>query len=564
MTNESLHNLSLASQIDGLRTSLSNLNEKIGERETEQLIDLVQEWEINLEGLEVAEEELQAQNDELAAARGMVETERTRYQALFDLAPDGYLVTDRYGLIREANHAAQRMLGIDLLHLEGKPLAALVVQQDRRAFRLELTLLASVDHASTWESRFARRGSSQAFPVSISVAHCGSSGESLHWLLRDITDQVDTVERLRRSEERLQTILDEAGDAIMASILRAAGDGILAVDRNATIIEINPAAETLMGVRRREAIGRRGRDLVTLTQRDATRYPEGESILQQVLADGNERETVGERIKRKDGGWSDIVRIITPLRKSPSAQIIGAVEIISDVTERKKLELAKSEFLAMTSHELRTPLTAIHAAVGLSASGALGEVSEAVQRQLDIASSNSFRLISLVNDILTLEQIGMGKAQLVVRTIDLASLLAHSAELVLPLATPKRVDIQVEAWPAIIDCDSQRIIQVLTNLLSNAIKYTPDGSTIAMSLEPAEEHVVVSVQDSGPGIPPDALTNIFEEFQRVDSAENRQQQGTGLGLAIAKAIVEQHHGQIWVESTFGVGSTFRFTLPCAD
>jgi len=280
--------------------------------------------------------------------------------------------------------------------------------------------------------------------------------------------------------------------------------------------------------------------------------------------------------------------------KSSDGAIIGSISIGEDITERQKVEKMKNEFISIVSHELRTPLTSIRGSLGLLATGVMDDEPVAMKRMITIAAIDTERLVRLVNDVLDLEKLESGKVSFVREWCDAAKLMQRSIEVMQNSAQEADVQLVVQPMSLQIWVDPDRIIQTFTNLLSNAIKFSPPGSTVwlkaemgageAWEAEDAGEaiqtpfptpnsplptpnsplptpHLLFSVQDQGRGIPTDKLETIFGRFQQVDASDSRDQGGTGLGLAICQSIVQQHDGQIWVESHWGQGSTFFFTLP---
>ena len=180
---------------------------------------------------------------------------------------------------------------------------------------------------------------------------------------------------------------------------------------------------------------------------------------------------------------------------------------------------------------------------------------------LEIAVSNTDRLVRLINDILDLERMESGKMSMEKQTCNAADLMTQAVDSVRDLAEKAGVTLSVSPHSARIWVDPDRIIQALINLLSNAIKFSPRGRTIWLSATPQEDQILFQVKDQGRGIPQEKRESIFERFQQVDASDRREKGGTGLGLPITRSIVQQHGGRIWVESTLGQGSTFSFTLP---
>jgi signal transduction histidine kinase/DNA-binding response OmpR family regulator len=218
---------------------------------------------------------------------------------------------------------------------------------------------------------------------------------------------------------------------------------------------------------------------------------------------------------------------------------------------RSDLDTAKDEFIATVSHELRTPLTSIRGALGLLSAGMLGNVDAKAQNLLRIASTNTERLIRLINDILDLERMESGRAPLSLRRCSLFDVAREAQETMTAMADAAnvRLDIVCNVPPDSVhfDGDPDRMLQVLTNLLSNAIKFSPPTSTVSIKIDASQEHLVLKVVDQGRGIPAEKLETIFDRFQQVETSDAQKKGGTGLGLAICRSIVQQHGGSIWAQ-----------------
>lgn len=242
----------------------------------------------------------------------------------------------------------------------------------------------------------------------------------------------------------------------------------------------------------------------------------------------------------------------------------AAVCVLRDVTERRRLDELKSEFVSTVSHELRTPLTSIRASLGLVVGGVAGALPEEVRELLDIAHKNSERLVLLVNDILDIEKIEAGRLEFRRERVSAHALLDQALAANAAYANQFGVRLErVDAGGADADvyADVARIQQVLANLLSNAAKFSPAGSVVELSLQVEVGDVTFRVRDHGPGIPQAFRGRIFQRFAQADSSDVRQKGGTGLGLSISRAIVEHHAGSMGFTDAEGGGTVFFFTLP---
>jgi signal transduction histidine kinase len=225
------------------------------------------------------------------------------------------------------------------------------------------------------------------------------------------------------------------------------------------------------------------------------------------------------------------------------------------LAQRSDLDTVKDEFISTVSHELRTPLTSIRGALGLLTSGMLGEIDPKARNLLRIASSNTERLIRLINDILDLERMESGRAPLKLRRSSIQDLAREAVETMTTTADSAGIQMELTCNAprdtVYFDADPDRILQVLTNLLSNAIKFSPAGSTVSVQIHSDTNSLLVKVVDQGRGIPADKLETVFDRFQQVESSDASRKGGTGLGLAICRSIVQQHGGAIWAQPNQG-------------
>jgi signal transduction histidine kinase len=269
-------------------------------------------------------------------------------------------------------------------------------------------------------------------------------------------------------------------------------------------------------------------------------------------------------VEHPNGRRIPILVSAAPLRDDQGA-ITGAVGAFQDITNLYEVDRLKNEFVSVVSHELRTPLTAIKGALQLLTA----EVTWTDPDQhtlLDVALSNTERLIRIINDILDISKIEAGKLALNPRSCDPAELVRVSMQSVEAIAVGASVTIRpvISADAPHVLADPDRTVQAIVNLLSNALKYAPPRSEVTLGVQVASNgQLGFAVTDRGSGIPADKLGQLFKKFQQVDGADTRKVRGTGLGLAITKALVEMQGGEVSVDSEVGAGSTFAITMPLA-
>ncbi len=249
------------------------------------------------------------------------------------------------------------------------------------------------------------------------------------------------------------------------------------------------------------------------------------------------------------------------IRKSHEKLKKQAEELEKSYNELKELDRLKSDIVAIVSHELRTPLTSIKGYVELVLDGTMGAITETQRKCLEIANENIDRLKRLIDNMLDLSKIEHGELEMNTKPTNLKDIVENAVNTLKPLADEKNINIIYKINDIIINCDKDRITQVLTNLIENAIKFSPINEKVVIEAFKEGNSVHIKVIDNGPGIPKKDLDRIFDRFYQVDSPAKRIKGGSGLGLAVCKSIIEAHGGVIWVESELGKGSIFHIILP---
>jgi len=358
----------------------------------------------------------------------------------------------------------------------------------------------------------------------------GAVGESFNMMT---TELERSLQALEQTSVRLE--------AVMAGL----ADGVVLTDEQGVVLRLNAAAEQMLEIDEKSAVG--------LPFVQVCRDHELALVLRRALeGDKTPRASVDHGLNRR-------VLTISARTVEGEHERLGLV-VLRDVSELRRLETVRREFVANVSHELRTPLTSIRALVETLESGAIDD--QAIMMDfLGRIVGEVDRLNALVEDLLDLARLEAGRTPLNLERSEIGDVVRHGVDRLRPQVERARLSLTVmveEGLPAI-DVDVKRIEQVLLNLVHNAIKFTPPGGEIAISVARDGADVVVRVRDTGVGIAPEELNRLFERFYKSDKA--RRSEGTGLGLAIAKHIVQLHGGDIAVESTQGEGSTFSFTLP---
>ncbi|MCM8796041.1 MAG: ATP-binding protein [Candidatus Omnitrophica bacterium] len=366
--------------------------------------------------------------------------------------------------------------------------------------------------------------------------------------------QSKLVQRLKISlaqkelELKKKTDSAGAGEAKLETVLSSMFEGVLVVDKEANIVLMNPSLRRVLLI-------------------DSP--VEGKMALE-VIRNVSIQEIVERTLKGEQDLISAEISLIAPeekVFKINSAPIIrnniieGAILVFHDITQLRRLEKIRQDFVANVSHELRTPLTSIKGYAETLLEGAI-EDKDNVKEFINIIYHDSNRLAHLIDDLLDLSKIESGKMKMSFAPLEIKAIAKDCVEVLKKQAKEKSISIYLDLpdnLPKVL-ADEKRLSQVFLNLLDNAIKYTPEGGSVKISASLKEKFVQIDVSDTGIGIPEEDLPRIFERFYRVDKARSRQLGGTGLCLSIVKHIILAHRGEVWVKSQLGIGSTFSFTL----
>jgi PAS domain S-box-containing protein len=373
------------------------------------------------------------------------------------------------------------------------------------------------------------------------------------------------VDRLHAAQESLEsrvaerTVELEFAESRLREIVDHMLDGLVTIDEHGRVESFSHGAERIFGWRAAEMTGRNVSCLVPEPER--SRH---DGYIRRYLATGERKVIgIGREVEgvRRDGARFPMELSVSELRVRGRPIFIG---LVRDLTERKRMDRMKSEFVSVVSHELRTPLTAIRGALGLLGGGAVGALEESQRKLLRIAESNGERLARLINDLLDVQKIEAGAMQFRLEAAPLPDLLGPAVALNQAFAHRMEVEIATvgSCPPLAISVDRDRFQQVMSNLLSNACKFSPRGGRVEVECLEREGGLIrVEVRDRGPGIPEAFRHRLFERFSQDDSSSTRSREGTGLGLSIAKALVERMGGRIGYASVLGEGTTFFVEFP---
>jgi PAS domain S-box-containing protein len=487
--------------------------------------------------------------------RLLVET--IRDYAIFALDPHGYVLS--------WNAGAQRFKGYEAAEIIGKHFSVFYPEIDKWKAPQELEI-AERDGRVEDEGWRVRKDGTQFWANVVITALRDKEGTLVGFakVTRDLTERRAAELRISASEQQLRLIVNSVRDY-----------GIFMLDPTGRVLTWNEGAEAISGYSQTEIVGQHF-SVFYPPEDIAAAKPDWEL---EIVAREGRFEDEGWRV-RKDGRrfWANVV--ITALRDKHGA-LVGFAKVTRDLTERKAAEereidaarraavsdeanRTKSTFLAAMSHELRTPLNAIGGYADLLLMGVSGPVSPQHRDYLERIRLSQQHLLSIINDILNFSRIEAGQLAYEVGPVSLCAVMDAVAPMVEPQAVMK--EIKLGRWhgsDAMALADRAKTEQILLNLLSNAIKFTPSGGQVDLVCATQNDEVILSVADTGVGIPAESLGSIFQPFVQVGRSLTSPHEGTGLGLAISSDLANAMGGKLSVESTLGVGSKFTITLPRA-
>ncbi len=473
-----------------------------------------------------------------------------RFSQAFKSAPQGIALISHTGSIIDINESLCESLGYRHHELISRNLFELIEEhQHKRLHTIIEGAHPQISDNHQHETTF-RHKDGHTIDVIISLAPTHTNTYESDWIVQtiDISYRI-AFEKLLKEEASYNQ-----------SILHAVVDGIITLDALGKICSANPAASRIFGCEKEELIHHHINQFV--------QDPESGSIMRHIKFH-NDKNDINAEINhdmiglRLGGSTFPIELQLSCIYRKQEKLFIA---VVRDISERKRLDQLKHEFIATVSHELRTPLTAILGSLKLIESGALGSFSEPVQKMIRIASQNGQKLKMLVNDLLDMDKLLAGKMQFEFKKHAIYPLVIQAIENISAYAEQHHVNIHLisQDEQLFVNVDEQRLQQVLANLLSNASKFSPEHSTVEVKILTFNKNVRIEVIDTGEGITKDAQTKLFQKFYQVDNSNTRKTAGTGLGLAISKELITAMKGTIGVNSEPGHGCCFYIELAKCD
>ena len=540
---------------------------RMAPEQIDRLADLAESVVDALE-LRLAARQYQAEADALRAAQQALADSESRYRSVLDTAVDAIVLMDERGRIDSANAACQRLFGYGLEELIGQDVGLLMPRPDAARHAESLTR-----YQHTRKSKIVngpgrevtgRRKDGTLVPIHLAVSETAVGGKTIFTgIIRDITDQRAVQTELLNTLSLMHAVVDNSIDPIFVK------------DLDGRYLLLNAACAKAIGHPQEDILGRRDTDILPaevvakLRQIDDQVTTTGRAIM------------VEEHLPAPMGGVTVYLSTKSPLIGA-DGKIAGVVGIARDITAHKLAEeamirakeeadlanAAKTEFLSAMSHELRTPLNAV---LGFSQMLEMNQEKEPLtptqQKCVGHIHRAGQHLLDLINEILDLAKIETGRLNLLIESVDTREIIQESLSLVAPMAEPSEIALRFEqsdAPPPQVLADITRFKQVMVNLLSNAIKYNRRGGTVIIAETIlASGRLRLTVSDTGRGIAPEHLGQLFQPFNRL-SADVSDIEGTGIGLSISHRLVLLMSGEIGVETRLGEGSSFWIELPLAQ
>lgn len=510
--------------------------------------------ELPYEKLAIAEEKLRNAAEE-------------KYRNLFDNANDAIILHDLEGTIISWNKAAEKVFGWTAQEVTGENVSKIIVPEDFRVEMERLSRSIVPGETSYFEPVLLRKDGKKIIAgLTLSnIKDAGGNVTGISCIIRDVTEHKQAEEEIIRSKEFTETILNSMNDGI--SVVNV---------KDFRIIDANKVFLDMYGIKKEDVIGKTCYELTHNHDSPCNFFNESCPLLETVRT--GKFSTVEHVHPTKNGTRYDEVST-SPIRDE-TGNVINVIHVTRDITERKKAEAlrlenerlilanrTKSEFLATMSHELRTPLNAVLGFSELLKNKIAGELNEKQETYVDYIIKGGKQQLNLIDMILDMTTLETSKLDLTLARISVPMIIEEALALLKDQAAKRKVAIKTIFDPALpeIFADGQRFKEIIFNLVDNAIKFSkPEGGTVTITSKIDSSMARFTVSDTGIGIKEEDMGKLFRLFQQIDTGMTRKYGGSGLGLAITKQLVELHGGTIKMESKFGEGTTFTFTLPVGE
>jgi len=494
------------------------------------------------------------------------EQERAKETELKDEATlasidSGIISVDEQGRIVAMSRAAEKMLGWRLEEVKNGDVQEIVqifdeqgnlIPKEKRPMHVALktgedTTTSSIGTATYF---YTRRDGTK-FPVSIAVAPIIFEGKIFGAIdnFRDITEEIERTTQLAEAKAK-----DEA-------LLSSIGDGVMAVDTEGKVIFMNHAAETLLGWKSEELLGKNLHEFSNVYDDQGIQVPYEKRPIDIAISSGKTTFADTYFYDRKDGTKFPVSLLGAPVVLSNN-KIIGAIDVFRDITKEKELDKEKSEFISLASHQLRSPNTAISWNLEALLDGDKGPLNDGQKELANEAHKSSKIMEELIGGFLDATKVESNGFAIERGDVDLAQISDSVLGELAKQIQDKKLNITKQYGTDVphLDIGTKTARIILQNLLTNAVKYTPESGAVEVKIEKTPEGVTISVKDNGYGIPEAAKNRIFTKLFRAENAIEKEPSGTGLGLYLLKSLVDKLGGKVWFESKEGAGSTFYVNL----
>lgn len=448
--------------------------------------------------------------------------------------------------LRSLSSEAETILKVRLAHQQRLREAIAVIIAVALSFNLLLALALSVFFSKSITSRiFILSDNTQRLSCGMPLNPGVKGTDEITLLDRAFHDMAEALAKAARdlhdSEERMRTVIA----SMPVGLITLTGTG--------SIKAANPRAREIFAYEEPQLVGAHISRLIPSAGRDT--FSQAPDAPQPIHFNGGSSEGC-----TSDGRKFPIDVAISELTTPEGALVLASIQ---DISQRRRIEQLKQEFVSMVSHDLRTPLSSVSLTLNMLNDGVYGELSAEVLKILRNAGSNVHRLISLINDLLDIEKMESGKLKMEFDYVRLSSVIEKAVDSVRALSEQRQIAVVKPQANKVIVGDSDRLVQVLANFLTNALNYSPSGSAVEIALSEKGQTVELSVTDDGPVVGEAWRQAIFERFQGADDAPCPRRDGTGVTLSVCRAIIEGHHGTIGVRDGCSGSNMFWFAIPCA-